>query len=91
MWKDLLKRYLTEEEGQVDFILSFQEFCSDVSSQFFSSYFQSVLHEMYLEDILSEAAVLRWAEGLREGDEKDPFLQKVIISSSSFSDTHSFE
>lgn len=67
-WAPLLRRFLKTEDDQVEMLLTFEEFCAEdavfrsTGSKAYGAVFPQTLHVLYDADILSEEAVLAWAE-----------------------------
>lgn len=83
-WSLVLRRFLKDNDDQVDAILTLEEFCgeddefTDDSGGIFANSFPSVLKELYDQDVLVEEALLAWAdEKASAGEEDVVFLEKA--------------
>jgi len=88
-WAPMLRRFLKNDDDQVEVLLTLEDFCAeeDVFAASgggrYTPIFAQVLHALYDNDVLSEDAVLAWAEekgGAEEGDKKFLNLAKPFIT-----------
>ena len=83
-WGNLLQRFLKNEDDQVELLLTFEEYCSDdgifhaENGSMCANAFCQVLQLLYDADIISEEAILAWAEEKGNAEESDKvFLEKA--------------
>lgn len=75
----LLVKYLETLDDQIDVIYTVQEVCED--DQVLAKVFAQLLSVLYQIDVVTEAAVLQWAEESKAAEDKSflkraaPFLQ----------------
>lgn len=74
-WKDLLKNYLKTIDEEIEVILKFEEMCQEAAPDF-APIFSMVLNYLYDKDILSEDAILSWAQEKEGADESDKIFVK---------------
>jgi NDP-sugar pyrophosphorylase family protein len=90
-WKDLLTKFLKNEEDQVELLLTLEEFCGEEGDfegtgekgAAFAAIFPQLLKLLYQEDIVGEEALLAWAEEKTHADDDEkrflrlaePFLE----------------
>jgi translation initiation factor eIF-2B subunit epsilon len=90
-WKDLLTKFLKNEEDQVELLLTLEEFCGEEGDfegtgekgAAFAAIFPQLLKLLYERDIVGEEALLAWAEEKTHADEEEkrflrlaePFLE----------------
>ena len=102
-WGSLLQRFLKNEDDQVELLLTFEEYCSDdgVFSQEngmggkCANAFCQVLQLLYDCDVISEDAILAWAEEKGNADDSEklflekaqPFLAWLREAESDYSDS----
>jgi translation initiation factor eIF-2B subunit epsilon len=70
----LLKKYLQEHDDQIDAVYTVQEVCED--DPVVAKVFAGVLHQLYDVDVVSEAAVLAWAQESKSSDDQT-FLKRA--------------
>ncbi|XRB22198.1 translation initiation factor eIF-2B subunit epsilon [Pseudoscourfieldia marina] len=76
-WGALLQRFLKSVDDQVELLLTLEEFCGEeedfqgMHGALYAPIFPDVLKEMYGADVLTERAILKWAEEKRGADEED--------------------
>jgi NDP-sugar pyrophosphorylase family protein len=80
-WKPVLRRFLRDEEDQVELLLTLEEYCAGGgafrgalaagASAAAAGAFAQLLQLLYKEDVLSEDAVLAWADEKEGADERD--------------------
>ena len=80
----LLAKFLKSEDDQVEVLLTLEEFCAeegafkDCQGKRVANAFAKILHLLYDADVLSESAILAWADEKDGADEKDLiFLKKA--------------
>ncbi|KAG1674676.1 hypothetical protein FOA52_007200 [Chlamydomonas sp. UWO 241] len=79
-WQGLLQRFLKVDDDQVELLLTFEEFCGsegvfeDSQGAAFGAVFPQVLQAMYDADVLSEEALLAWADEKEHADKDDRVL-----------------
>jgi len=80
----LLAKFLKSEDDQVEVLLTLEEFCAeegafkDCQGKRVANAFAKLLHLLYDADVLSESAILAWADEKDGADEKDlVFLKKA--------------
>jgi translation initiation factor eIF-2B subunit epsilon len=80
----LLAKFLKSEDDQVEVLLTLEEFCAeegafkDCQGKHVANAFAKILHLLYDADVLSESAVLAWADEKDDAEEKDlVFLKKA--------------
>ncbi|KAF7091958.1 hypothetical protein CFC21_094492 [Triticum aestivum] len=74
-WKDLLRNYTKTVDEEMEILLKFEEMCQDITKEF-SPLFSKVLPYLYDKDVVSEDAILRWAEEKENADESDKVFVK---------------
>ncbi|XP_038970929.1 translation initiation factor eIF-2B subunit epsilon [Phoenix dactylifera] len=74
-WKDLLKHYLKTIDEEIEVLLKFEEMCLETAKEF-APLFSAILNHLYEKDILSEDAILSWAEEKEGADESDKIFVK---------------
>ena len=90
-WRDLLTKFLKNEEDQVELLLTLEEFCGEEGDfegtgekgVAFAAIFPQLLKLLYERDIIGEEAILAWAEEKAHADEEEkrflrlaePFLE----------------
>ena len=81
----LLAKFLKSEDDQVEVLLTLEEFCAeegafkDCQGKQVANAFAKILHLLYDADVLSESAILAWADEKDGADEKDLiFLKKAL-------------
>ncbi|KAL4515961.1 hypothetical protein Ndes2437A_g06674 [Nannochloris sp. 'desiccata'] len=90
-WRDLLTKFLKNEEDQVELLLTLEEFCGEEGDfegtgekgVAFAAIFPQLLKLMYERDVIGEEALLAWAEEKTHADEEEkrflrlaePFLE----------------
>ncbi|TVU27755.1 hypothetical protein EJB05_19255 [Eragrostis curvula] len=74
-WKDLLRNYAKTVDEEVEMLLKFEEMCQETTKEF-SPLFSKILPFLYDKEIVSEDAVLRWAEEKEHADESDKVFVK---------------
>lgn len=88
LWTDLLQKFLKSEDDQVELLLTFEEFCdgegdferSGEHGHVFVNLFEKILKLLYDMDIVSEEAILQWADEKELADEDEKFyLQKAEL------------
>jgi translation initiation factor eIF-2B subunit epsilon len=106
-WKDLLTKFLKNEEDQVELLLTLEEFCGEEGDfegtgekgAAFAEIFPQLLKLMYERDIVGEEALLAWAEEKTHADEEEkrflrlaePFLEWLQEAEEESSDEESSE
>ncbi|KAF7091956.1 hypothetical protein CFC21_094492 [Triticum aestivum] len=83
--EDILDKYLEvcmsniclkiQKYHQMEILLKFEEMCQDITKEF-SPLFSKVLPYLYDKDVVSEDAILRWAEEKENADESDKVFVK---------------
>ncbi|GAM26644.1 hypothetical protein SAMD00019534_098190 [Acytostelium subglobosum LB1] len=81
-YSKILGRYLTDTDTQVDFIFKIQDMCDE--DPVLQKVIQFILHALYNNDILSEEALLNWAEELEEDAENESENQVYLKQCSQF-------
>ena len=83
-WGNLLQRFLKNEDDQVELLLTFEEYCSDdgvfhaENGSMCAEGFCQVLQLLYDSEVISEEAILSWAEEKESAEEEDKvFLEKA--------------
>uniref|UniRef100_A0A0E0CSY5 Translation initiation factor eIF2B subunit epsilon n=1 Tax=Oryza meridionalis TaxID=40149 RepID=A0A0E0CSY5_9ORYZ len=76
-WKDLLRNYTKSVDEEMEILLKFEEMCQENTKEF-SPLFSKILPYLYDKEVVSEDAILRWAEEKENADESD----KVFIKQS---------
>lgn len=85
-WQGLLCKFLRNEEDQVELLLTMEEFCGDEGDfegtgergSAFGTIFPQLLKALYELDIISEEALMQWAEEKENADESEKvFLKKA--------------
>ncbi|KAK8933717.1 hypothetical protein KSP39_PZI016047 [Platanthera zijinensis] len=74
-WGDLLKHYLTTADEEFEVILKFEDICLGTTRDF-SPLFSNILTFLYDKEILSEKAILSWAQEKEGADESDKIFTK---------------
>ncbi|ONK58270.1 uncharacterized protein A4U43_C09F10410 [Asparagus officinalis] len=74
-WKNLLKNYLRSKDEEIEVIMKLEEMCLE-SALDFSPLFTTILNRLYEKDIISEDAILTWAEEKEGADESDKIFVK---------------
>ncbi|KAF7086826.1 hypothetical protein CFC21_090086 [Triticum aestivum] len=74
-WKDLLRNYTKTVDEEMEILLKFEEMCQDITKEF-SPLFSKILPYLYDKDVVSEDAILRWAEEKENADESDKVFVK---------------
>ncbi|KAK8938162.1 hypothetical protein KSP40_PGU004589 [Platanthera guangdongensis] len=74
-WGDLLKHYLTTTDEEFEVILKFEDICSGTTRDF-APLFSNILTFLYDKEILSEKAILSWAQEKEGADESDKIFTK---------------
>ena len=81
---DLLSKFLKSEDDQVECLLTLEEFCGEEGAfkecqgKHIASSFAKILHLLYDSDVLTESAVLAWADEKEGAEEKDlHFLKRA--------------
>ncbi|PKA49916.1 Mannose-1-phosphate guanylyltransferase 1 [Apostasia shenzhenica] len=74
-WKNLLKHYLKTVDEEIEVILKFEEICLETAREF-SPLFGNILSCLYDKEVLSEDAILSWAQEKEGADESDKILLK---------------
>jgi len=67
-WKDLLQKFITSEEDQVEVIWALQDYIEGDGKQNLAKNFEKILHKLYECEILEEDAILSWVE--QEAEDK---------------------
>ncbi|KAM3223803.1 hypothetical protein ACQJBY_057275 [Aegilops geniculata] len=83
--EDILDKYLEvcmsniclkiQKYHQMEILLKFEEMCQDITKEF-SPLFSKILPYLYDKDVVSEDAILRWAEEKENADESDKVFVK---------------
>jgi len=80
----LLSKFLKSEDDQVECLLTLEEFCGEEGAfkecqgKHIASSFAKILHLLYDSDVLTESAVLAWADEKEGAEEKDlHFLKRA--------------
>jgi len=85
-WGPLLQRFLRSEDDQVELLLTFEEYCAGEGvfegageqGAAYGDIFEAVLKTLYDEDVLSEDAILSWADEKAHADEEEKvYLKKA--------------
>ncbi|GJP76699.1 hypothetical protein CLOP_g7168 [Closterium sp. NIES-67] len=76
-WTSLLRRFLKGTDDEVEVLLTFEEVCNETRPEF-APVFVNVLETLYDKDIVSEEAVMAWAEEKQFADAAD----KVFVERS---------
>ncbi|KAM3272502.1 hypothetical protein ACQJBY_042566 [Aegilops geniculata] len=74
-WKDLLRNYTKTIDEEMEILLKFEEMCQEITKEF-SPLFSKILPYLYDKEIVSEDAILRWAEEKENADEPDKVFVK---------------
>ncbi|EGC31039.1 hypothetical protein DICPUDRAFT_40532 [Dictyostelium purpureum] len=64
----------SSEDNQVDLIFKIQDFCDE--NEQYKSVFQLILHRLYDNDVISEDAILEWAQEIEDDEEDEGFYLK---------------
>lgn len=78
-WRDLLRKFLRNEEDQVELLLTLEEFCAEEGDfestgergAAFASIFPQILQLLYDLDVAGEESILQWAEEKEHADEDE--------------------
>lgn len=78
-WKDLLQRFLKSEDDQVDLLLTLEEYCScegvfeadGGAGACYGSIFAHLLRQLYDSEVVSEDALLAWADEKAHADPEE--------------------
>lgn len=81
-WGSLLQKFLKGSDDEHEILLTFEEVCSECHKEF-APLFSQILQVLYDKDIVSEDAILAWAEEKQDADDNDrvflkqsePFIQ----------------
>ncbi|EMS54837.1 Translation initiation factor eIF-2B subunit epsilon [Triticum urartu] len=83
--EDILDKYLEvcmsniclkiQKYHQMEILLKFEEMCQDITKEF-APLFSKILPYLYDKDVVSEDAILRWAEEKENADESDKVFVK---------------
>ncbi|CAI5973888.1 unnamed protein product [Closterium sp. NIES-64] len=76
-WTSLLRRFLKGTDDEVEVLLTFEEVCNESRPEF-APIFVNVLEALYDRDIVSEEAVMAWADEKQFADAAD----KVFVERS---------
>ncbi|XP_006648090.2 translation initiation factor eIF-2B subunit epsilon isoform X1 [Oryza brachyantha] len=74
-WKDLLRNYTKSVDEEMEILLKFEEMCQENAKEF-SPLFSKILPYLYDKEVVSEDAILRWAEEKENADESDKVFVK---------------
>ncbi|KAI0512302.1 hypothetical protein KFK09_012941 [Dendrobium nobile] len=74
-WRDLLKHYLKTLDEEIEVILKFEEISVETAREF-SPLVSNILSCLYDKEILSEEAILSWAQEKEGADESDKIFTK---------------
>uniref|UniRef100_A0A0D9VJY3 Translation initiation factor eIF2B subunit epsilon n=1 Tax=Leersia perrieri TaxID=77586 RepID=A0A0D9VJY3_9ORYZ len=74
-WKDLLRNYTKSVDEEMEILLKFEEMCQENTKEF-SPLFSKILPYLYDKEVVSEDAILRWAEEKEHADESDKVFVK---------------
>jgi len=74
-WKDLLRNYTKTIDEEMEILLKFEEMCQETTKEF-SPLFSEILPILYDKDVVSEDAIMRWAEEKEHADESDKVFVK---------------
>ncbi|KAK3132676.1 hypothetical protein QOZ80_6AG0526120 [Eleusine coracana subsp. coracana] len=74
-WKDLLRNYAKTVDEEMEILLKFEEMCQETTKEF-TPLFSKILPFLYDKEIVSEDAILRWAEEKEHADESDKVFVK---------------
>ncbi|XP_020599136.1 translation initiation factor eIF-2B subunit epsilon-like [Phalaenopsis equestris] len=74
-WRDLLKHYLKTLDEEIEVILKFEEISVETAREFYPL-FSNILSFLYDKEILSEEAILSWAQEKEGADESDKIFTK---------------
>lgn len=74
-WKDLLRNYTKTVDEEMEILLKFEEMCQETTKEF-SLLFPKILPCLYDTEVVSEDAILRWAEEKEHADESDKVFVK---------------
>lgn len=74
-WKDLLRNYTKSVDEEMEILLKFEEMCQENTKEF-SPLFSKILPYLYDKEVVSEDAILRWAEEKENADESDKVFVK---------------
>ncbi|KAG0470226.1 hypothetical protein HPP92_016926 [Vanilla planifolia] len=74
-WRNLLKNYLKTIDEEIEVILKFEEICLETAREF-SPVFSSILSMLYEIEVISEDAILLWAQEKEGADESDRVFLK---------------
>lgn len=74
-WKDLLRNYTKTVDEEMEILLKFEEMCQETTKEF-SPLFAKILPFLYDTEVVSEDAILRWAEEKEHADESDKIFVK---------------
>ncbi|PAN08511.2 hypothetical protein PAHAL_1G441300 [Panicum hallii] len=74
-WKDLLRNYTKTVDEEMEILLKFEEMCQETTKEF-SPLFSKILPFLYDTEVVSEDAIMRWAEEKEHADESDKVFVK---------------
>ncbi|XP_066328817.1 uncharacterized protein [Miscanthus floridulus] len=74
-WKDLVRNYTKTVDEEMEILLKFEEMCQETTKEF-SLLFPKILPYLYDTEVVSEDAILRWAEEKEHADESDKVFVK---------------
>ncbi|XP_062221600.1 uncharacterized protein LOC133920954 [Phragmites australis] len=74
-WKDLLRNYTKTVDEEMEILLKFEEMCQETTKEFYPL-FSKILPFLYDKEVVSEDAILRWAEEKEHADESDKVFVK---------------
>ncbi|KAG2491384.1 hypothetical protein HYH03_010176 [Edaphochlamys debaryana] len=78
-WRDLLQRFLKSEDDQVELLLTLEEYCScegvfeadGSGGAAYAPIFAHILRQLYDSDVVSEEALLTWADEKKAADAEE--------------------
>lgn len=75
-WGPVFAKFLMDEEEQTEFVFRIQEFCEREGNAKFVKFFQNMLHTLYDVDVLTEDAIIAWADEQQESGEDLQFVSQ---------------
>jgi len=74
-WGSLLQKFLKGSDDEHEILLTFEEVCLE-SHKDFAPLFSQVLQVLYDRDIVSEDAIMAWAQEKKDADDNDKVFVK---------------
>eukprot|EP01119_Soliformovum_irregulare_P008978 TRINITY_DN2207_c0_g1_i1.p1 TRINITY_DN2207_c0_g1~~TRINITY_DN2207_c0_g1_i1.p1 ORF type:complete len:698 (-),score=261.33 TRINITY_DN2207_c0_g1_i1:25-1848(-) len=79
-WSELLSRFVTSEDDQVELMWDLESFCEIPEKSKFRAVFPMILHALHNVDVLEEEGILKWAKEHKEDDRKFVDLSKDFLA-----------